>query len=1064
MGIIIINENGDIIDANSSVCEHLDLPILRIKGYKIHELFKESIFTENFPFFIAENSGEILQWNSNNSNVKKSFNVRAEILNSKEGNKLIVLTLMDVTNELLTKQRLKNITDNIPGTVFRYLLKDSGEDQLIYVSERSQDLWGYNQKELLKDNNLVWGNYHPEDIKNHKISILESKKDLNDWSHEWRYYHPSKGLRWHRGIGKPAKLNNGDVAWDSIVFDITDEKTIEKESQVLKDEIENILVQSPDMICTISKEGKFVKVSSASFNIQGYFPDELIGEYFIDFVAEEWSKETINMFQDLLNGNSTRNFENNYYHKNGSIVPLVWSARWDDSNKLLYCIARDGREKRKQEQALQTMNERYKLATQATNEIIWESDVLNNTLFFSENFKKIFDFELPGEFKNAKYYNGLIHENMREEIARSLKNALLNKNKSKWEEKYKIKNTINSFITVIDSAIIIRDESGKALKMVGAIKDISQLEKANQIENFEKVILSKSLKPETTLVSLSKSFAEGIEQIIPQSKCSILSVIDEKLYNLSSPSLPNELIDIIEGENIGPMRASCGASAYTNKIVIVDDILNDKKWKDFQFVARDFSLKSCWSVPVQNSYEQVVATIGVYKDHIYTPKNWEIKLLKRFASLLGILIEKYQNEEKIRKSNEVYELVNKASRDAIYELDLIEDHIKWGESYTNIFGYSIDPKAKFPLEEWYKNVHPDDQQKTNDSWNDFLNSTKHKWSFSYRYLKRNNTYADVLENGYLIRDKNNKPLRMIGVLRDISEQKKLESLYTRSSKIAKIGSWEVDLRNKNVYWSQITKEIHETDDSFIPSYDNALTNFFHELYQVKITNAFSDAIEFNKTIDIEAQLITAKNRTKWIRLTGETELLQNKVVKLFGSMQDIDFRKRVELELIEKTKFLTLLSEINKELLDYEKWDKSIIKIFKIVGESVDIDRVYFFKIFHEDGVEKLKQIYEWCSENTFPQIDDPRLKAIPTSEIPSIRSSIHKNEPFQVITSSMENGSEKKLFEESDIKSIYNTPVHIKQRLFGLFGFDDCTKEKVWTEQEIFFLFYSYTKYFHSL
>lgn len=1053
IGIIIINENGDIVDVNSSVCNHLEMPILRLKDHNIHYLFKESKFTKDFPFFIAENSDQIIQWNSENSKETKFFNVRAEILDSIEGNKLIVLTLMDITNELLTKQRLKNITDNIPGTVFRYLLKDSGEDRLLYVSERSMELWGYKNQELLENNELIWNNYHPEDIQIHRDSILASKSSLTDWYHEWRYFHPDKGLRWHRGIGKPSKLSNGDVVWNSIIFDITDEKTIEKESQVLKDEIENILVQSPDIICTINKDWEFEKVSSASFNILGYFADELIGERFIDFVADRSAEETINMFQDLLNGNSTRNFENYCHHKNGSIVPLIWSARWDDSNELLYCIARDGSEKKKQERAIQMMNERYKLATLATNEIIWESDVSKNTLFFSDNFKKLFAFELPGTLKNIDFYKGLIHKSMRDRVAKSMKDALLNKSTSKWEEKYEIRNADDSYITVVDSAIIIRDDKGKAQKMVGAIKDISELEKANQMESFEKVILSKSLKPETTLLSLSESFAQGIELVISKSKCSILSVVENKLYNLASPSIPVELINKLNGVEIGPMQASCGTSAFTNKIVIVKEIYKDEKWKDFQFVATDFNLKSCWSVPVQNSLGQVVSTIGIYKDHIYTPQKWEVKLIKRFANLLGILIQKYQNEEKIRKSNEVYELVNKASRDAIYELDLINNNLKWGESYTNIFGYQVDSKEKFPLENLYENIHPDDQQETKNSWEDFLNSSKIKWSFSYRYLKNNNTYSDVLENGYLIRNDKNEPVRMIGVLRDITEQKKLESLYIRSSKLAKIGSWEVDLKNENVYWSQITREIHEVDNAFIPDFDNALTHFFSEYYQTKISDAFSEAVEKNKTIDVEVQLTTANNTTKWVRLTGETELLQNKVVKVFGSIQDIEIRKRAELELIEKTKFLTLLSNINKELLDYEKWDESIIKIFKIVGESIDIDRVYFFKIFCKEGVEKLKQIFEWCSKNTFPQINDPRLQALPTSEIPSIRSSIHNNEPFQVITSSLKDGPEKKLFEESGIKSIYNTPVHFKQQLFGLFGFDDCTKERVWNDQEIFFL-----------
>ncbi|MEX2485854.1 MAG: PAS domain-containing protein [Brumimicrobium sp.] len=1053
MGIMIVNQNGEIKDANTSLCKHIEKTQKQIKKSLITDIFNESLEYKEFPFFDIKKSEQVIEWKSKKIKNNKIFSIRAELLNNTANKKLIVITVRDISTEILMKERLKNITNNVPGTVFRYHQKHDGTDELLYVSEGAFDLWGMDHKSVIDNNQPIWDRYHPDDIYEHKDSISKSKREMSDWYHEWRYLHPTKGLRWHRGVGKPTLLPDKSVAWDSIIIDITEEKKTQHESRKLKEELEIILTQSPDIICTINPNGEFVKVSSASFNVLGYFPDELIGRKFMDFIIKEDIPKTKKIDQKLLKGGSTSNFENKYIHKNGQLVPLIWSARWDDSTNLLYCIARDGSEKKKNEEALKLMNQRYALATKATNEIIWEYEVSNGNLFFTDNFKRVFKFDLPGLSKNFTFYNGLIHPIDRQKVRRSFKNALYKSKRDKWQYKYDIVKTNNEFITVQDSAIIIRDKNNKAIKVVGAIKNITELEKAHKIERFEKIILSKSLQPNTTLSKVTELFAKGIDKILPNSYCSISVIKNNKFSNISAPSLPPEFVKLFNGLEVKPENGACGYAAYHNKTFVSTNISDDKIWKTNADIFKEYNLNSCWSTPVLNSKSEVIGTICIFKSEHKKPSEWETKLIQRFANLFGILIEKHVNEEKLSKSNEVYELVNKASRDAIYELDFEKNHIDWGESYTNIFGYKINKNDDFPLEKWLKNVHPDDQKHVNWSWHKFLASNEIKWSCSYRYKRNNQTYAEVIENGYLIRGKKNKPIRMIGVLRDISEQKQLESLITRSSKLAKIGSWEVDLINDSIYWSPMTREIHEVSEDFVPDTSNTLEDFFIDENKKTIYNAFDNAVNKNHPIDIEIEILTASNTKKWIRINGETELMLGKVVKIFGSIQDIDARKNAELELIEKTKFLTLLSEINQELLNYDHWESVIQKIFKLIGLAIGVDRVYFFKIFNENNVEKLSHRFEWCSKNTFPQIDDPKLLSFKASKIPSVMRAMHKNVPYKAIISNLEESNEKKIFTESEIKSLYNIPIYIKQKLFGILGFDDCMKERDWTDQETAFL-----------
>src|SRR5690606_19133307 len=128
------------------------------------------------------------------------------------------------TERKLQEEREKNIINNVPGVVFRYQRFKDNSDRVLLVSEKSKELWGYTADEVMNNNQLVWDNYHQEDLAKHIESIEQSAKNLSYWVDEWRYYHPElKEYRWHRGFGNPIKQEDGSIIWDSIIRDVTDE-------------------------------------------------------------------------------------------------------------------------------------------------------------------------------------------------------------------------------------------------------------------------------------------------------------------------------------------------------------------------------------------------------------------------------------------------------------------------------------------------------------------------------------------------------------------------------------------------------------------------------------------------------------------------------------------------------------------------------------------------------------------------------------------------------------------------------------------------------------------------
>lgn len=162
------------------------------------------------------------------------------------------------------------------------------------------------------------------------------------------------------------KNTNGEQRTCMIVRDITQRKETEQqlfssanESRQTLNNLNKILDSSLDLICTIDKEGKFVSASNASEHILGYRPIELIGKNYIDFVFPEDAIKTLDVETNIQRGMQVTMFENRYVHKDGHIVPMLWSSRWDETEQLNYAIGKDATEKKNLEKAVKMERQRF---------------------------------------------------------------------------------------------------------------------------------------------------------------------------------------------------------------------------------------------------------------------------------------------------------------------------------------------------------------------------------------------------------------------------------------------------------------------------------------------------------------------------------------------------------------------------------------------------------------------------------------------------------------------------------------------------------------------------------
>ena len=133
---------------------------------------------------------------------------------------------------------------------------------------------------------------------------------------------------------------------------------------------QQIMDHSLDVICTFDAEGRFLQVSRASQAVWGYSPEELIGRPFLEMVHPDDREKTMSVDANILRGETENGFENRYLRRDGTIVPIVWTANWSDEHQANFCVARDITVRKQMESELHRAKESAEAATKAKGDFL----------------------------------------------------------------------------------------------------------------------------------------------------------------------------------------------------------------------------------------------------------------------------------------------------------------------------------------------------------------------------------------------------------------------------------------------------------------------------------------------------------------------------------------------------------------------------------------------------------------------------------------------------------------------------------------------------------------------
>jgi len=271
------------------------------------------------------------------------------------------------------------------------------------------------------------------------------------------------------------------------------------------------------------------------------------------------------------------------------------------------------------------------------------------------------------------------------------------------------------------------------------------------------------------------------------------------------------------------------------------------------------------------------------------------------------LTEALQATRALHRGEERYALAQRAAHIGSWDWDILTGDLHWSDQIEPLFGFE---RGQFgaTYEAFLDCVHPEDRQSVIDAVNASVERGA-DYGIEHRIVWPDGTVRWVMETGDVVRDESGKPVRMLGIVQDVTSRKSAaEALHESEDMFRTVAEQSpnmvfINLRDRVVYANRLCQETmgYTRDEFYAPDFD-----FVHLVapeHRELIRSSFAAHMSGKDVAPYEYSLLTKGGRSidaiiasKLIRYRGEPAIL--------GTVTDITNRKRVERAVRASQRFL----------------------------------------------------------------------------------------------------------------------------------------------------------------
>ncbi|MBS7632959.1 PAS domain S-box protein [Candidatus Bathyarchaeota archaeon] len=454
-------------------------------------------------------------------------------------------------------------------------------------------------------------------------------------------------------------INQGKIVGVlGIVRDITKDKLLKETLCDSEERYRNLVESAPDVIYTISKDGKITSLNPAFEKITGWPPARWIGKPFDRLIHPDDLPLATQTFYMALNGKQPPSYELRIRSKSGKyLVGEFTSTPYMKNSKSIgeFGIVRDITERKKTEETVKFSEIRFRTLFENVPDGIYQSSPEGKIITANPALIEMLGYSTLEELQAANISRDMY---VNPEDRRRWMQRLEKQDKVRNVELL-LKRKDGKPIIVLENSHAVRDDRGNVLYFEGTLTDITErkrLEERLSVLNY----YGGKLNAAKTLRQIYELTLDALEKTLEVDSAVFLKVVKNSLCPVARRGKPHASNDLLLSSDKGITVKA----ANTRQPVLVPDVTKNK-----DYIEGIPDVRSELAVPVETE-EKLLGVLDVESKKLNAFNEKDVTLLQILASHVATAIGNVEKREEIEKRSSQLMLLMKSSADVIYTTNL----------------------------------------------------------------------------------------------------------------------------------------------------------------------------------------------------------------------------------------------------------------------------------------------------------------------------------------------------------------------------------------------------------
>ncbi|MBC8007133.1 MAG: EAL domain-containing protein [Prolixibacteraceae bacterium] len=289
---------------------------------------------------------------------------------------------------------------------------------------------------------------------------------------------------------------------------------------------------SPVLARIVSAEGRVTYANRTYLVNMGMSAAEVIGKTLLELFPEHHARAYMAAGARVLQIGGIEHTEEAMPFADGRLHILsVYRFPITDASgtRSIGGMSIDITERKQAEELLRVSKERFEFVVRATEHVIWDWDFVHDTVWWNENFFSIYGFQRENIEPDALSWTTRIHPADRDRVLQNI-HAVIDGTGHSWSDEYRFRKADGSYADIFDRGFVLRDATGKGVRMIGAMQDVTQRKQAEARIRESEAKYRGLIEQASDGIFITNG--RGIYQLVNSCACELLGYAESELIGM----------------------------------------------------------------------------------------------------------------------------------------------------------------------------------------------------------------------------------------------------------------------------------------------------------------------------------------------------------------------------------------------------------------------------------------------------------------------------------------------------------------------------------------------------